>query len=335
MIAISVVIPVRNRSSQIKRCLASVLNQTYQALEVIVVDDNSTDNTREAVKKIDSVKIKLIELGDHKGAQAARNRGIVEASGDWIAFQDSDDEWLPNKLERQVEELSRARFDPYCVVHSDAVRHNIRTGRSSVWHLPLVNGAKEDVFRLLLSEPGPLFPALIVSKEALNAIGYLDPEVPSYQEWDTAIRLARHCRYVHVREPLFVYHVGDGISSDGNRDIDGYHYVITKYRLAIETLCGEEAWKKHVRVVLGKCLRADLLGRFRQYRAAYSVTDDEIDKVRIQEVCYALDEGQWKKVRSLRGVPGSRSAKVRAIEACRYFHLRPKYLSGLINLIRM
>ena len=102
---ISVVIPTYNRSAEIPSALRSVLGQTLQPLEVIVVDDGSTDSTEEVLGPFMG-KIRYIKTAN-RGASAARNRGVVEAKGDWIAFLDSDDTWSVGKLQRQMDCVER------------------------------------------------------------------------------------------------------------------------------------------------------------------------------------------------------------------------------------
>ena len=99
---VTVIIPMHNSSKHIEECLESVINQTYKNLEIIVVDDASTDNSLELVKNIEDNRIKLIELRENVGAGIARNKGIEVASGDYISFLDSDDYWVLDKIERQV-----------------------------------------------------------------------------------------------------------------------------------------------------------------------------------------------------------------------------------------
>ena len=98
---VSVIIPTYNREKVIKKSIESVLNQTYTNIEVIIVDDGSTDNTKAVVNSIKDNRIKYI-YQNNQGACVARNRGIAEAQGDYIAFQDSDDEWENDKLEKQL-----------------------------------------------------------------------------------------------------------------------------------------------------------------------------------------------------------------------------------------
>lgn len=261
--SISVIIPAYNRASTIRYCLDSVLNQTVSPREVIVVDDRSTDNTVDIVTSYSDPRIRCIVLEKNSGAQAARNRGIREARGAWIAFQDSDDEWSPEKLERQIEALHGTGFSPMTAVHTDAWRYDPTTGNKELWSLPLVEG--DNVYSVLLKSPAPLFPTLLTSKAALERIGFLDESVPSYQEWDTFIRLAKECRIIHLREPLFIYHLhsGETISKNKKRDIDGYQYIVNKFRDEILQHCGAAALNTHL---TGNALKAMRWGYFEDAR---------------------------------------------------------------------
>ena len=114
---VSVIIPVYNRFQTIQYCIESVLIQSYQDFEIIVVDDLSTDNTCDIVESLKDARIRLIKLDKKGGAQVARNKGIIEARGEWIAFLDSDDLWEDKKLEIQVDELKKHNFDSNIVIH--------------------------------------------------------------------------------------------------------------------------------------------------------------------------------------------------------------------------
>lgn len=257
MMFVSVVVPTYNRSDTICYCLASLLAQTFPLGEIIIVDDCSTDNTVEIVKSISDPRIRCIVLEKNSGAQVARNRGIREATGDWIAFQDSDDEWLSEKLEKQIAALAEINFQPMTVVHTDCFRYDLQTDSRTLWTLPLINGTA--VYPLLLTSSGPMFQGILTSKAALEKIGFLDEAVPSYQEWDTAIRLAKECRFIHIKEPLFVYHLhgGETISKNKKRDIDGYQYIVDKFRDEILLYCGIATLNKHL---IGNSLRAKRFG---------------------------------------------------------------------------
>ena len=127
----SVVIPAYNREKYIARAIESVLAQTYQDFEIIVVDDHSADQTADAVSRMmqDCKCLRLYrQTGDVHGAQAARNRGIREAKGAWIAFLDSDDTWTPDHLEVMAGTLQLFDWDPYVAVYSDYVENHVAAG---------------------------------------------------------------------------------------------------------------------------------------------------------------------------------------------------------------
>lgn len=275
---ISVVIPVFDRAATIEYCLRSVLDQTLPPAEVIAVDDCSRDRTSEIVRGYSDPRVRLISLAKNSGAQAARNAGIGAATGNWIAFQDSDDEWLPGKLAAQVKALAGVGFDPFTVVHGNCLRREGARGDDAAWSLPCVEGG--EAYPQLLRNPGPLFPAMLVSRRALETIGFLDEQVPSYQEWDTAIRLAKVCRFIHLDEPLFIYHLhsGETISKNPLRDVRGYQYIVEKFAEEIISKCGIEAYEQHLRLNATRALDFGLfqeagliLSRRRRVRAALTV----------------------------------------------------------------
>jgi len=105
---VSVIIPTYIRAHVLAKAIQSLLNQTYQDFEIIVVDDGSIDNTEEVVKSFNDPRIRYIRHKENCGGSAARNTGIRAAYGECIAFQDSDDEWLPEKLEKQMQVFENA-----------------------------------------------------------------------------------------------------------------------------------------------------------------------------------------------------------------------------------
>ena len=177
---ISIVIPMYNRSKTIIYCLDSVCTQTFKNIEIIVVDDFSTDNSVDLVSSYQDNRIKLIKLEKNSGAQVARNKGIIEAKGDWIAFNDSDDLWEKDKLEIQIKELEKTNFDKNTVIHSNCICLDLINHKTWEWKLPIIEGVS---YKSLLEKSSPMFQALLTSKEALLEIGLLDENVPSYQEW--------------------------------------------------------------------------------------------------------------------------------------------------------
>ena len=114
--SIAVIIPTYNRANTIVQCINSVLSQSYPVNEIIIVDDNSSDDT---VQRLNIFKdeIVILHTKSRSGAQTARNIGIKSAKSNWISFLDSDDEWLPNKLEKQIFALKNVDYNPMTVVH--------------------------------------------------------------------------------------------------------------------------------------------------------------------------------------------------------------------------
>lgn len=250
-IPVSVVIPARNRVSLIKASVTSVLDQSCPAQEVIVVDDCSTDGTADVVMQLPGVRV--IRHAQPMGAQAARNTGILAARNEWIAFNDSDDFWLPNKLEIQHQRLTALRGSADVVLHSAGICVDNHSGIASPLNIPAIEG---DCYAKLLTRPGPMFQGMVVHRSKLQQIGFLDTHCPSYQEWDTAIRLARCAKYSFIGQPLFCWHRhGEGsISDDRNRDFSGYCYVTSKHKAEIERILGPSGW----RAVRGRALARGL-----------------------------------------------------------------------------
>lgn len=242
----SVIIPAYNRESTINYCLSSVFEQTFPNFEVIVVDDGSQDNTAKEILAFSDERLRYICHERSKGAQAARNTGIKAAQGQWIAFLDSDDEWLPNKLEKQIQVLESYNFNQNIVLHANLYRFNPSNRKLKLWVLPIVEG--KNAYYSVLRAPGPVFQTLVVAKLALEEIDWLDEKVPAYQEWDTAIRLARTCQLVQIHEPLAIYwlHAGETISKNKQLDIDGYRYVIEKHQEEIRRVAGISSWHRHL-----------------------------------------------------------------------------------------
>jgi glycosyltransferase involved in cell wall biosynthesis len=246
---VSVVIPVRNRSSVVLRALRSVTDQSFPDLETVVVDDASTDNTADAVRAYAGTdpRVHLFRHESPCGAQAARNTGVRAASGEWVAFLDSDDWWLPDSLSLR---LAAAAATAAPVVHSACLVCRSDSEGPVPFSVPPLSGR---VYRDLLRRPGPVFPALLVKRSALNEIGGMDEQIIAFQEWDTAIRLARLASFAFVAEPTFVYDGtrADSISKDLKRNAEGYRMIVSKHRRAITTQLGPKGLSDHWATLAG------------------------------------------------------------------------------------
>ncbi len=239
---VSIVVPAFNRGFIIGRALESLLAQTYQDWEALIVNDGSTDDTSEVVKEYRKrdARISLIEHDRQKGAQAARNTGLRQARGRWMAFLDSDDQWLAHSLEVRLSVAGKSR-----VVHSECYVIDVE-GERRLFGVPPLGG---QVYRDLLRSPGPMFQGLLISKQALTRVGYLDERIVAYQEWDTAIRLARYFSFEFVVEPTFIYDCrhGNTISKNVLTEALGYEQVIDKHQWSILRYLGPKALAHHYR----------------------------------------------------------------------------------------
>lgn len=260
---ISVVIPAYRRGHVIERTLQSVLEQTHQDFEILVVDDASGDDIEAVVTSLskEESRIRYFCHDTNRGAQAARNTGARAARGEWIAFLDSDDYLIPNSLEVRI---AIAQTDNVKIVHSEA--KVLRKDETiSAYGIPPLSGY---VYRELLANPGPLFSSLLVAKEALETIGYLDEKIVSYQDWDTVIRLAKHYPFSFVAEPTFIYDCrgDDNISKSMKREAEGYRQVFNKHFLENVKQVGPRTVAHHYRAIADRYQAANDQNSARLYR---------------------------------------------------------------------
>lgn len=226
---ISIVIPTYNREHIIHKTLDSVMHQTYQDWECIIVDDHSTDETKEVIQEYiqNDHRFRYILNERKKGAQGARNTGIVHANGEWICLFDSDDIMYPNYLEM----MDAAIDDSTDVVVCKAlIRHAGIEQEDDRLDAIYSNNYHRDLLRL---ECYVAYDVTIIRKEKLLTIGLLDENCPSTQEWDTHIRLSKIARYKAIDETLCEWYTGgkDAISTDRRREVNGHLYVFRKHKL--------------------------------------------------------------------------------------------------------
>jgi len=239
-----VVIPTYNRAELVERAIRSVLSQTYPDVEVIVVDDASTDDTRDRIKTLQNIdhRVRYFRQDCNRGAQAARNTGMRSAKGKYIAFLDSDDEWLPQKLYLQMELFSQGDGSlgvVYCGLQEVSI-----DGKMGTQFLPKFRGY---IYPHALSDWVAGTDTLIVRREILEKIHGLHEDIRAYHEWDLCIRLARECEFDFVPECLTLYHQHTlpTISKDLLRDANGYLGVVEAYREEILQECGRRTLSKH------------------------------------------------------------------------------------------
>lgn len=226
---ISIVIPTYNRAYIIHRSLDSVLNQTYGDWECIVVDDHSTDETKEVVAQYirKDKRFKYIVNNRTKGAQGARNTGILAAKYEWICLFDSDDCMYSDYIETMQQTITeKAEAD---VIACYANIRNITTGEFEGRIDEIADGYLHQ--RLLQRKLYVAYDICVIKRQKLIEIGLLDEQCPAMQEWDTHIRLSKICRYAVVAKPLCEWMTGgaDTITSNDRRNNTGKVYVYHKH----------------------------------------------------------------------------------------------------------
>ncbi len=229
---VSVILPTYNRANTISRAVDSVLNQTYSNLELIVIDDGSTDNTGDIIAAIDDERVKCIRKSKSEGAGAARNTGIKHSQGKLVAFQDSDDEWLPDKLSIQVEALQAAN-PKVAMVYSPMIRVYEETKKECFFPSPIFGPETQDFYRkaLALEVMGIGIQSCLIRKSALQHVGGFDEKLPKWIDLELFIRLAKEYQFQYIDQPLVRYFFSEvSISTNIAAQIKASKYILEKYK---------------------------------------------------------------------------------------------------------
>jgi glycosyltransferase involved in cell wall biosynthesis len=234
---VSVVIPTYNRQTALFRAIKSVEAQTRGDWELIVVDDASTDGTEEAARSLKDRRIVYLRHPRNWGGGAARNTGIQQAQGRYVAFLDSDDEWLPEKLARDVEALAG---DGVGLVYCGKELVDPE-GRLLLRRIPTLQG---EVYRQLLAHDfiGSCS-RVAVRKEVIDKVGGFDDGLPSGQDWDMWVRAAQVAKVACVPECLVRRHLGhEQISGSLKRIYEGHWQVVEKHRKDMDAVSLRHHW---------------------------------------------------------------------------------------------
>ena len=204
---ISVVIPAYNSEKWISRAIKSVLNQTVSVSEIIVVDDGSTDSTAEVVRKYEK-NVRYI-YQDNSGPSVARNRGINEAKCEWIAFLDSDDEWLSHKIECQTQILEENKNLYWCgsdckiIENGSESQYSLQNSKN---HANL-NDMELRYFSALIKKVLFITSGLIIKKEIFKKLGYFNIQMHSGEDIDLWCRIAmKYPQIGYCFKPCWLYH---------------------------------------------------------------------------------------------------------------------------------
>jgi glycosyltransferase involved in cell wall biosynthesis len=229
---VSVILPTYNRASLVRCAVDSVLSQQGVELELIAVDDGSTDGTGAVLEAVRDPRLAVVRLPARRGAGAARNAGVTAARGEWLAFQDSDDEWLPDHLAV----LLAARDDEagVGVVYSDMwIEHG---GGRKYFGAPRLDPRRPPTLARALAFGVARIgiQASLVSRSAFDRVGGFDEALPAFEDFELFARLTACCRFCHVARPTVLYRpAGDSLSHDHRRVAAALEAILRKHGATI------------------------------------------------------------------------------------------------------
>ena len=200
---VSVIIPTHNRPEFLRLAITSVLKQTFQDFEIIVVDDASTDHTCDVVWSFNDSRIQYIRLSGHSGDAGTRNAGVMKSTGKFIAFLDDDDEWLPEKLHAQVSILTNSA-EEICGMYTGRLNVDVKTGEVLNIRPALKRG---NLFHEMLSNNRITTSSVLLKRSCLEELGLFDQRMPCGSDQDLWIRLSRKYHWDCIATALVRYGV--------------------------------------------------------------------------------------------------------------------------------
>ena len=227
---ISVIIPTYNRAKLLLRSMQSVLEQTFTDLELIVVDDASTDDTEQVVTSVRDDRVRYIRMEKNGGAGAARNAGIAAARGEWIAFQDSDDVWFPDKLARQFAQLKETGAD---VVFCAFERCTAEGEKLYVFPHAYVQPGKV-TYEQLLFENLASTQTILGRKVCFEQVRF-KPDFPRLQDWEMMLRMVQQYDVRYFDDVLArMYEQPDSISKNPEKGLAAFEALYAMHKPAID-----------------------------------------------------------------------------------------------------
>lgn len=226
--SVTVVIPTFNRLELLANAIRSVLNQTYQDFEIIVVDDASTESVESLIESISDPRIRLVQHSENLGEAASRNTALQDTRGKYVAFLDDDDEWFPEKLSKQVKILESAG-DEVAATYTAFLwfswpEQKLVGSRCA----PVTNGNfnRKLMVRNVVGTPS----TVMVRKECLDKIGHFDPSIAYGVDHDLWMRIATSYRFHYIPEYLVKCHIHDNrLTNNLDILIQGQKDMLRKY----------------------------------------------------------------------------------------------------------
>jgi len=228
-ILISIILPTFNHAKFLKKAVESVVNQSYIHWELIIVDNNSTDNTIDIVKSYSDKRIKYFKIQNYGVIAASRNLGISKAKGSWIAFLDSDDWWTPDKLIKCVKYLDNNTFD---LIYHDLFLVS-KPNQSIFKKLAKSRNLNSPIFEdLILNGNGILNSSALVRKDLLQRVGLLSCDLNkiTWEDYDCWLRISKKTNQFHyIKETLGYYWAAGGNMTNPDRDLENANSIYNCY----------------------------------------------------------------------------------------------------------
>ena len=228
---VSIVLPTYNRAYCLKDAVTSVLQQTYTSFELILVDDGSTDGTQELIAGFSDPRIRYFKTSLNQGAAAARNYGIRQVQSRYLAFQDSDDKWHPDKLEKQMKALDEAGEKAGFCYHE--ISYDMGENKSYILPARELEPEKKtgNIYKQLLWDNLVDCPSILVKMNCIQKVGAFDEQLKALEDYDLALRLARSYEAVFVDEVLLdSAYTPSGVSLQATNYLTASCLLVQKYK---------------------------------------------------------------------------------------------------------
>ena len=219
---VSVIMPTYNRGYIIKRAIDSILSQTYENLELIIVDDFSTDNTENIINSYNDSRIIYIKLEKNMGANYARNVGFQNSNGKYITFQDSDDYSFTTRIEEQIKALKENKVDWVFTAFNKIDRNKRKK-------FPKNKIESDEIYNKLLFGNFVSTQVLLCKRKILEKISF-DESLPRFQDWDLALRISKKYKGFHIDTVLLdMYIQDDSITRNPQKGSKALSIIFNKY----------------------------------------------------------------------------------------------------------
>lgn len=273
---VSVIMPTYNRGYVIRRAIESVLDQTYKNIELIIVDDGSTDNTSSIVKTYQDDRIHFITYQKNRGACHARNTGLESVNGEYVAFLDSDDVWYPDCLEYAINELSKGPSNLGGIIGRVEMlddEQNVLVYPNDLSEMIGESSDNRPLINEMLIYNVMTMPAVVIKRECIDRIDGFDENLSRLQDWDFYLRLLVESGYVFVfRNHLFakVYKQKDSISNDWSAFWRSRFRIISKNNdLIKEYKCRDRLYRSLSSLASNVSIFHEMIFNFKEYNKAY------------------------------------------------------------------